>query len=128
MSKKKKKQRRKRQQRPYPLYTRKQRKLTDLQYLVNFIIARTSESRLALASLPVGASDQQGHVLRSVLERVAAGNSEAERLYRLLNEVEPYMQSVWVDGKFITKRIPESPAIEAARQLLAAAIPEFANP
>jgi hypothetical protein len=126
MSKKKKKQKQKRQQRSYPLYTRKQRKLTDLRYLVNSIITRTSESRLALASLSVVHSNQREQVMRSVLDRLAAGNSEVERLYRLLNEAEPYMLNVWIDDKWTTKRIPESPEIETARQLLAAAIPELA--
>jgi hypothetical protein len=99
MSKKKKKQKQKRQQRSYPLYTRKQRKLTDLRYLVNSIVARTSESRLALASLSVVHSNQREQVMRSVLDRLAAGNSEVERLYRLLNEAEPYMLNVRVDDK-----------------------------
>jgi hypothetical protein len=126
MSKKKNKKKQKREQRSFRLYTRKQRKLTDLCYLVNYIIACTSESRLALASLPGASSNQREQVMRSVLDRLAAGNSEAERLYRLLNEAEPYMLGVRVDGKWTTKRIPESPEIETARQLLEAAIPEFA--
>jgi hypothetical protein len=126
MSKKKNKKKQKREQRSFRLYTRKQHKFTDLCYLVNYIIARTSESRLALASLPGASSNQREQVMRSVLDRLAAGNSEAERLYRLLNEAEPYMLGVRVDGKWTTKRIPESPEIETARQLLEAAIPEFA--
>jgi hypothetical protein len=126
MSKKKNKKKQRREQRSFRLYTCKQRKLTDLCYLVNYIIARTSESRLALASLPGASSNQREQVMRSVLDRLAAGNSEAERLYRLLNEAEPYMLGVRVDGKWTTKRIPESPEIETARQLLEAAIPEFA--
>lgn len=122
MSKKKKKQR---SPRKYPLYTRKERKRTDLKYLVRYMIARTSESRLALAYLPLVAADQREQVMRSVLARLAAGNCEVERLYRLLTEQEPYIVPDWVDGKWITVRIPESPEIEAARQELEAAIPDF---
>jgi hypothetical protein len=126
-NKKKQKKKQKRQQRSFRLYTRKQRKLTDIWYLVNYIIARTAESRLALASLPGASGDQREQVMRSVLDRLAAGNSEAERLYRLLNEAEPYMQDVGEDDEWIMERIPESPEIEAVRKLLEAAIPEFAN-
>ena len=108
--------------REYPLYTRKARKLTDIKYLIEYIIARTSEAKLALAALPGLPGDRQWQVMHSALHRQAIGNAEAEHLYQLLNGTEPYsLQAHLGHQQLTTWRIPDSAEVEAARRELAVA-------
>lgn len=90
----------------YRRYTRKVRKLTDIKYLVNGLVAHSHEARMIINQLPSLPGDQQWRLMYNFLYRIAPGNSEAERIYRLVNETEPYTQTVWVDGVATTVRIP----------------------
>ena len=74
----------------YPRYTAEVRKLTDEGYLASHIIARTREARALLAQLPTLPLDEQWQLMHRFLWRFRSGNSEAERVFRLVNRAEPY--------------------------------------
>ena len=105
---------------PYPLYTAEERKLTDIRYLVSHMVAHAHEAKMILNQLPTLTGDQQWRRMYYFIHRVAPGNAEAERIYRLVNESEPYTHSFRVDGVMTTVRTPDTVAIEAARTQVAA--------
>ena len=102
----------------YPLYTAEARKLTDIKYLVNRMVAHSHEAKMILTKLPTLLGDQQWRLMYDFIHRVAPGNTEAERIYRLVNESEPYTQTYRKDGVDTTWRTLDTPAIEAARKQL----------
>jgi hypothetical protein len=104
----------------YPLYTAEERKLTDIRYLVNHMVAHAHEAKMILNQLPTLMGDQQWQRMHYFIHKVAPGNAAAERIYRLVNESEPYTQQVWVNGIYVTQRTPDTARIEAARKQIEA--------
>jgi hypothetical protein len=100
----------------YPRYTAEERKLTDIRYLVNHMVAHTHEAKMILNELPALMGDRQWQRMYYFIHKVAPGNAEAERIYRLVNESEPYTQQVRVNGIYVTQRTPDMAGMEAARK------------
>jgi hypothetical protein len=100
----------------YPRYTAEERRLTDIKYLVNHIVAHTHEAKMILNELPALMGDQQWRRMYYFIHKVAPGNAEAERIYRLVNDSEPYTQGAWIDGVNTTLRTPDLAGVETARK------------
>ena len=100
----------------YPRYTAEERKITDIKYLVNHMVAHTHEAKMILNQLPTLMGDQQWRLMYYFIHKVAPGNAEAERIYRLVNESEPYTQEFRVNGFYTTHRTPDTVGIEADRK------------
>lgn len=101
----------------YSLYTAEERRLTDVRYLASRLVAHTHEARLILAQIPPTVGDQHWRLMHDFLLRVAPGNAEAERIFRLTQESEPYTHKVKsVDGPRILAA-PASVDVEIIRQL-----------
>ncbi len=103
----------------YSLYTAEERKLTDIRYLVNHMVAHAHEAKIILNQLPTLMGDQQWRRMYYFIHKVAPGNAEAERIYRLVNESEPYTHSFRVNGTMTTVRTPDTAEIEVARTRVA---------
>ncbi len=74
----------------YPRYTAQVRKLTNEGCLASHVAARTREARTLLAQLPTLPEDEQWRLMHQFVWRFMSGNSEAERVFRLINRAEPY--------------------------------------
>ena len=71
---------------------------------------------MILNQLPILMGDQQWRLMYSFIHKVALGNAGAERIYKLVNDSEPYTQGVWIDGVYATRRTPDAVGIETARK------------
>lgn len=102
----------------YPRYTLEARRLTDIGYLVDRIIAHTCEARVILARLPTLPGDEQWRLMHQFLSRLTPGNSEAERIFRLVRSFEPYTYGFTASGAPLVVH-PAAPWPDAKSQKIA---------
>lgn len=101
----------------YPRFTSAECHLTDLDYLAGRYVADTHEARTILTELTSAGEKERIQQLYQFVHRLAQGNGEAERLFRLLRSREPYTTDVFVAGAW-TQVIAETPEMAALRPIL----------